>query len=232
MLKHTGALFLSLSLAASPAALYAQTTTSEEAPAVEETETQTETEATTDTSTDTSGASEEQSAEGEETMESEEAPAADAGEGEQMEEGDAEATAEAEAEEPKAVEGQIILQSEDTILANDLIGSSVYSPDGETVGDINDLIVNFNGDVEGVVIGVGGFLGIGEKEVAVEMAAISLLTPEDGEVRLILDATKEDLEAAEEFKTAAAQRAEEQTERLVEEQQNQVNPTVPTEPVE
>lgn len=227
MLKHTGALFLSLTLAASPAALYAQTTTSEEAPAVEETETEMETEAS-ETTTDTSGASEEQLAEGEETMESEEAPAADAGEGEQMEEG--EATVEAEA--PKSVEGQIILQSEDTILANDLIGSSVYSPDGETVGDINDLIVNLNGDVEGVVIGVGGFLGIGEKNVAVEMAAISLLTPEDGEVRLILDATKEDLEAAEEFKTAAAQRAEEQTERLVEEQQNQADPAVPTEPVE
>ena len=75
----------------------------------------------------------------------------------------ADATAEAPAEEvAKPVEGQITMQSENTILADDLIGSNVYSDAGEKIGDVEDLIVSLDGSVEGVVIGVGGFLGIGE----------------------------------------------------------------------
>ena len=90
---------------------------------------------------------------------------------------EAEAT---EAEVPtKPVEGQIVMQSENTILANNLIGRRVYSGNDETVGDINDLIVNLDGSVEGVVIGVGGFLGMGEKKVAVEMSAITVSTEPD-----------------------------------------------------
>lgn len=118
---------------------------------------------------------------------------------------EAEAT---EAEVPtKPVEGQIVMQSENTILANDLIGRRVYSGNDETVGDINDLIVNLDGSVEGVVIGVGGFLGMGEKKVAVEMSAITVSTePDTGNVRLVLSSTREDLEAALEFKPVDQQK--------------------------
>ncbi len=114
-------------------------------------------------------------------------------------------TTEAEAP-PKPVEGQIVMQSENTILANDLIGRRVYSGADETVGDINDLIVNLDGSVEGVVIGVGGFLGMGEKKVAVEMSAITVSAePQTGNIRLVLSSTREDLEAAPEFRTAEEQ---------------------------
>ncbi|MFV2053676.1 PRC-barrel domain-containing protein [Aliiroseovarius sp. YM-037] len=121
-----------------------------------------------------------------------------------------------EAEAPPApVEGQIILQSENTILADDLIGSRVYSEAGDTVGDINDLIVNLDGTVDGVVIGVGGFLGMGEKAVAVEMSALNVATDaETGSVRLMLSATREDLDAAPVFKTAADQKSEAQAEEM------------------
>jgi len=112
-----------------------------------------------------------------------------------------------EAEAPaKPVEGQIVMQSENTILAKDLIGRRVYSGTDETVGDINDLIVNLDGSVEGVVIGVGGFLGMGEKKVAVEMSAITVSAePQTGNIRLVLSSTREDLEAAPEFRTAEEQ---------------------------
>lgn len=112
-----------------------------------------------------------------------------------------------EAEAPaKPVEGQIVMQSENTILAKDLIGRRVYSGADETVGDINDLIVNLDGSVEGVVIGVGGFLGMGEKKVAVEMSAITVSAePQTGNIRLVLSSTREDLEAAPEFRTAEEQ---------------------------
>lgn len=123
----------------------------------------------------------------------------------------ADATAEAPAEEiAKPVEGQITMQSENTILADDLIGSNVYSDAGEKIGDVEDLIVSLDGSVEGVVIGVGGFLGIGEKWVAVKMDSLSTMTDESGTLRLVSSATKTDLEAAEAFKTAQDMEAEQQ----------------------
>jgi PRC-barrel domain len=117
------------------------------------------------------------------------------------------------AEPAKPVKGQIVLQDKNSILASTLIGSTVYSPSNETVGDINDVIVGLDGKVEGVVIGVGGFLGLGEKDVAVKMDQITV-QPEDANknnVRLILNSTKADLEAAPEFKSVAAQNREMQS---------------------
>ncbi|MBI6629435.1 PRC-barrel domain-containing protein [Pontibaca salina] len=106
----------------------------------------------------------------------------------------------------KPIEGQIILQSEDTILAKNLLGSTVYTTLGEqTVGSISDLIINLDGTVEGVVIGVGGFLGIGKKLVAVKMDSLDVSTNATGSARLTSSATKADLEAAEPFVTAKEQ---------------------------
>jgi sporulation protein YlmC with PRC-barrel domain len=79
--------------------------------------------------------------------------------------------------------------------ASDLIGKRVYSKAGDDLGEVNDLIVSDNGGVQAVVLGVGGFLGIGEKDVAVTMAAIE--ATQDGDtVRLVVDASKEQFTAA------------------------------------
>jgi sporulation protein YlmC with PRC-barrel domain len=51
--------------------------------------------------------------------------------------------------------------------ATKLSGLNVYNNNNETIGEINELIVNREGKIESVVIGVGGFLGIGERNVAV-----------------------------------------------------------------
>jgi sporulation protein YlmC with PRC-barrel domain len=48
-----------------------------------------------------------------------------------------------------------------------LIGLNVYNDSNESLGSINDLLTDKNGDIKGVVIGVGGFLGVGEHLVAV-----------------------------------------------------------------
>ena len=48
-----------------------------------------------------------------------------------------------------------------------LVGVKVYNNNNENVGSIDDLLVNKSGNVKGVVIGVGGFLGMGEHLVAV-----------------------------------------------------------------
>ena len=51
--------------------------------------------------------------------------------------------------------------------ASKLDGLDVYNPNNEKIGDISELIVDRGGKIEAVVIGVGGFLGMGEHSVAV-----------------------------------------------------------------
>lgn len=57
---------------------------------------------------------------------------------------------------------------------SDLQGKTVYSIDGSNIGDINDVLVSQNGSVSAVIVGVGGFLGIGEKNVAVNLNALQM----------------------------------------------------------
>ncbi len=54
-------------------------------------------------------------------------------------------------------------------LASQFIGKTVYSSANENVGDINDLVMNKDLDTVVAIIGVGGFLGIGEKDVAIRL---------------------------------------------------------------
>jgi sporulation protein YlmC with PRC-barrel domain len=56
--------------------------------------------------------------------------------------------------------------------ASKLMGVDIYGPNDEKVGDVNEIILDHQGSIKGVVIGVGGFLGMGEKDVAVPFSAI------------------------------------------------------------
>lgn len=67
------------------------------------------------------------------------------------------------------------------------------------IGDINDVLVGRNGEVNAVIIGVGGFLGAGEKDVAVNFNAISKTT-KDNKTYLTVDTTKDALKSAPGFK--------------------------------
>src|SRR5437762_11727398 len=51
--------------------------------------------------------------------------------------------------------------------ASKLVGLSVYNDNNESLGSINDLLMDKDGSIKGVVLGVGGFLGVGEHLVAV-----------------------------------------------------------------
>src|ERR1700755_184541 len=53
--------------------------------------------------------------------------------------------------------------------ASKLMGLDVYNEANEKIGDINELILDKNGKINAVVIGVGGFLGMGEHDIAVSM---------------------------------------------------------------
>lgn len=79
--------------------------------------------------------------------------------------------------------------------ANDYIGKTVYDQTGANIGEVNDLIMSGTGDIQAVILGVGGFLGIGEKNVAVAVPAVQMV--QDGNsMRLVVQSTKEQLEAA------------------------------------
>ncbi len=99
-------------------------------------------------------------------------------------------------------------QSDDAILATELIGKTVYDAGDESLGDVNDIVWTDDGKIEGVIVGVGGFLGIGEKNVAVNYDAINVTTDENGNKKLVLDATSDELAAAPEFVTSAQKLAE------------------------
>ena len=58
-------------------------------------------------------------------------------------------------------------QSTDQWLSSNFIGVDVVGPDNEKIGDITDILFEKNGNVVGYVVGVGGFLGIGAKDVAI-----------------------------------------------------------------
>ena len=108
------------------------------------------------------------------------------------------------AEAPKApVAGQIVTQDADTILASrDFIGQTVYAPDKAKIGSISDLILSKDGKaVQGFVIGVGGFLGIGERNIALNMDKLKVSKNADGSVLLTMDMTREELSNAPVFKT-------------------------------
>lgn len=98
-------------------------------------------------------------------------------------------------------------QDESAVLSSELVGQTVYNPADEALGDVNDVVWTVEGQIEGVIVGVGGFLGIGEKAVAVAYNEIEIVTDENGDRRLILDATQDELAAAPEFLTIDEQLA-------------------------
>jgi hypothetical protein len=111
--------------------------------------------------------------------------------------------------------------------AEALIGRTVENGNGDNLGEINNVVINENGNVVAVVIGVGGFLGIGEKDVGVPFDVLDFRTDaqmdrsdststadraekraddrsarfdtEHDNMRIVLTTSKEDLEAAPDY---------------------------------
>lgn len=110
------------------------------------------------------------------------------------------------AQETKPASIQFVAeQTQAEVLATDFTGEAVVTKSGERVGDINNLVFDESGRIALGVIGVGGFMGMGEKEVAVPF---DTLKPEtrDGKQVLVLDVTKEQIQAAPAYKTLNDQR--------------------------
>jgi uncharacterized protein YrrD len=98
--------------------------------------------------------------------------------------------------------------------ASNLLGATVYRSDTfhnefviegarddwETVANVDDVILSQNGEVQGVLLDVGGFLGIGARTVMVGMDSLQLVFERDSDaVYVLMNATREQLENAPEF---------------------------------
>ncbi|TDL81904.1 hypothetical protein E2L08_04425 [Palleronia sediminis] len=103
------------------------------------------------------------------------------------------------------------------LFASDLLGTSIYSsesddydavegvrPDWNDIGEINDLVLGADGKVDYAILGIGGFLGIGERDVAVRMDRIEVVRDgtDPSNYYLVINATQEELESAPEFSRA------------------------------
>jgi len=110
--------------------------------------------------------------------------------------------------------GNVAVEQTD-FLASDLIGMRIYNSEAEVdaatpvangaeqewddIGEINDIIVSKDGEVTAVILGIGGFLGLGERDVSISMDKIRILNDEDGDRFLVVNTSKEMLEQAPEF---------------------------------
>jgi sporulation protein YlmC with PRC-barrel domain len=98
-------------------------------------------------------------------------------------------------------------QTSDEWRSTKLVGLNVYNANDEKIGDINDLILGPDGQINSAVIGVGGFLGMGEKLVAVPFSDLKFGRDANGNIRVSRSSTKEALEKAPDFKYVTEKRS-------------------------
>jgi hypothetical protein len=131
-------------------------------------------------------------------------------------------------EEPPPAEMKFIeVQDEAQFLADEeVIGKNVVNVMDEEVGTIADLVMDREKKLVGVVLSVGGFLGIGDKWVAVSVDQIDFPT-HDQPARLLVAVTEEQLKNAPDFMTREAVEVEKAAEQA-QQQQQQVPPPATT----
>ena len=69
----------------------------------------------------------------------------------------------------------ITAQQPNEMLSENVVGSGVYNMQNERIGDVNNLLIDQSGTVRAVVVGVGGFLGIGERNVAIPFNEVKFM---------------------------------------------------------
>lgn len=113
------------------------------------------------------------------------------------------ATAPAETTAPTVQEAApaAIVDPAEGVLATNVIGESVYNgtaDDAESIGKVSDVVLDEAGKAQSVVIGVGGFLGIGDKKVAYDFSKLQW-AEKNGDRWLVAETSKEALTALPEF---------------------------------
>ena len=84
--------------------------------------------------------------------------------------------------------------------SSEALGQAVFNRSGERVGEIDELLMDSSGRVLAAVVGVGGFLGLGERKVAVSFRSFAMTRDDAGKPRLVVDLTTANLKTAPEYK--------------------------------
>lgn len=111
-------------------------------------------------------------------------------------------------------------QGTDQWLSSNFIGTDVVGPDNEKIGDVSDILFDKNGSVVGYVVGVGGFLGIGAKSVALAPSSFQVMpaaaattgtgataAASGDDIKLKLNMTKDQIKQAASFESKREQEA-------------------------
>ena len=103
---------------------------------------------------------------------------------------------------PPTVLSQGYAADDQDVLVTKLLGQKVYSSvadNAREIGTINNMVITSGMGISAVVIAVGGFLGVGEKDVAVDFAELTWAERDDGTRRWVLETTQEELAEAPAF---------------------------------
>jgi hypothetical protein len=96
-------------------------------------------------------------------------------------------------------------QESSDYLASNLIGESVYNSQDEVIGDINDLVSDETGKFVAVLIGTGGFLGMGEKDVALRFEDLRFTRDESNDIKVIANMSKDMIASAPDYEKLSEQ---------------------------
>jgi sporulation protein YlmC with PRC-barrel domain len=92
-------------------------------------------------------------------------------------------------------------QKPDQWLASKFMGTDVIGADGKKIGDVSDILFDKSGKIDALVVGMGGVLGIGAKDIAFTMASFQVIPGASGKSdRLRLSTTQDQLKQAADFK--------------------------------
>lgn len=91
-------------------------------------------------------------------------------------------------------------QKPDQWLASKFKGTDVVGSDNQKIGDVSDILFDKSGKIDAFVVSVGGFLGMGAKEVALAPSSFDVVPGQNGSAdKLKLSATKDELKQAQNF---------------------------------
>lgn len=89
-------------------------------------------------------------------------------------------------------------------LASKMLGVAVENASGETIGEINDILLGQDGTVKSALVGVGGFLGMGQKNVAIDFSELNIKRDDGNNLAVTVSMSAESLEAMPAYKEPGA----------------------------
>lgn len=113
----------------------------------------------------------------------------------------AEDTKTPKAASPEASVSFVTVAAAEDRRTSEWIGAPVKNANDETVGDINDFVMGSDGKITAIVAGVGGFLGLGEKNVGLPFDSVELSQTSDGKRVAMVNVSKDELMNAPDFKS-------------------------------